>query len=516
MLTYTLILAALGWIGYCHGAGVEAQLDKGGSGDISEVLFQAVWGDYRASVRPLCGMYPATTTVTLALALRQVQQLNEPKQILSTNLWLRVTWTDCRLTWNPGQFANVSRLIVPYDQLWTPDLTLYDNAESGLTGLAGYRISVTSEGAVRQQVPVVVHSLCQLDVSHFPFDSQRCNLTFGSWAYNGHELDLTAATDAVDLTSYVIHGEWELVSLTGQRIEPVFDDVPYPQMMAALGFLLPPETNEKIGLEITVLLSLAVMQLVVLDMIPASSETLPLIGVYFMLAMIVVSLSCLTSVLVLAVYYPNRHGLLLPSWARTLLYSPVARALCMNSAVRKTPPCGHATDLSGWNLGLPQSGEDVHGDDSHELTAVYSPRQESVAFTDDLANLGCRPSLREMSAVSDIGSSEQIMQNTDRVARYTSENDHTGESPRQVLNQWDSANLAPTMSNDFQQLLDINRQILDCMKGGKTRGDGQEKNTHKMARREWELMAMLLDRIFLITFCILSLATFTYIYAAIA
>ena len=50
------------------------------------------------------------------------------------------------------------------------------------------------------------------------------------------------------------------------------------QMMAALAFLLPSETNEKVGLEITVLLSLAVMQLVILDMIPASSETLPLIG----------------------------------------------------------------------------------------------------------------------------------------------------------------------------------------------------------------------------------------------
>ena len=50
------------------------------------------------------------------------------------------------------------------------------------------------------------------------------------------------------------------------------------QVMAALSFLLPCETNEKVGLEITVLLSLAVMQLVILGMIPASSETLPLIG----------------------------------------------------------------------------------------------------------------------------------------------------------------------------------------------------------------------------------------------
>ena len=81
-----------------------------------------------------------------------------------------------------------------------------------------------------QQVPVVVHSVCKLDVSRFPFDTQVCNLTFGSWAYDGHELNLSEATKAVDLGSYITHGEWEVLNFTSQRIEPLFSGVPYPQV----------------------------------------------------------------------------------------------------------------------------------------------------------------------------------------------------------------------------------------------------------------------------------------------
>ncbi|KAL8566509.1 hypothetical protein ACOMHN_012327 [Nucella lapillus] len=322
----------------------------GGGGALSDIMYRTVWRGYEAAVRPLCvgGSPSSTSTVVLGIALRQLQQLDEPKQILSTNLWLRVMWSECRLVWNADRW-NISRLIVPYASIWTPDLTLYDNADSGMSGLQGYRLSITSKGEVLQQVPVVLNSLCQLDVSRFPFDTQTCNLTFGSWAYHGLELNLTSSEHAVDLSSYVTHGEWEVLSFTAVRIEPYFSGLPYPQvvftlvlrrrhlfyifsmmfpcaliqLMASLAFLLPCETNEKVGLEITVLLSLAVMQLVIMDMIPASSETLPIIGLYFTLAMIVVSVSCMMTVVVLAIHFPHRHRPL-PPWAIAILRSRVA------------------------------------------------------------------------------------------------------------------------------------------------------------------------------------------------
>ena len=47
-----------------------------------------------------------------------------------------------------------------------------------------------------------------------------------------------------------------------------------------LVFLLPPATGEKMSLGITVLLSLCVFLMMVADRMPATSESVPLIGKY--------------------------------------------------------------------------------------------------------------------------------------------------------------------------------------------------------------------------------------------
>lgn len=44
------------------------------------------------------------------------------------------------------------------------------------------------------------------------------------------------------------------------------------------GFLLPPESGEKVSLEVTVLLSQAVFLLVISDFLPPSADNFPIIG----------------------------------------------------------------------------------------------------------------------------------------------------------------------------------------------------------------------------------------------
>lgn len=44
-------------------------------------------------------------------------------------------------------------------------------------------------GEITWDAPAITKSSCVVDVSYFPFDSQECNLTFGSWTYNGNQVD---------------------------------------------------------------------------------------------------------------------------------------------------------------------------------------------------------------------------------------------------------------------------------------------------------------------------------------
>ena len=50
---------------------------------------------------------------------------------------------------------------------------------------------VRSDGQVLWMFPAVVNTYCTLDVRNFPFDSQRCDLVFISWTFNGDKLNLT-------------------------------------------------------------------------------------------------------------------------------------------------------------------------------------------------------------------------------------------------------------------------------------------------------------------------------------
>ena len=50
---------------------------------------------------------------------------------------------------------------------------------------------VSSDGHVLWMFPAVINTYCTLDVRHFPFDEQKCELIFISWTYNGHKLNVT-------------------------------------------------------------------------------------------------------------------------------------------------------------------------------------------------------------------------------------------------------------------------------------------------------------------------------------
>ena len=59
-----------------------------------------------------------------------------------------------------------------------------------MPGKADYRASVSSSGLVSYNYPTVLTSACRVNVRYFPFDTQKCNLQFGSWSHHGFELDL--------------------------------------------------------------------------------------------------------------------------------------------------------------------------------------------------------------------------------------------------------------------------------------------------------------------------------------
>lgn len=73
-----------------------------------------------------------------------------------------------------------------------------------------------------------------MDVTHFPFDFQVCNLTFGSWAYSGRQVDVINVSDKADLTSYVQNTEWHVHKAPVMRLVTFYGDDPYPTLVLQL------------------------------------------------------------------------------------------------------------------------------------------------------------------------------------------------------------------------------------------------------------------------------------------
>ena len=58
-------------------------------------------------------------------------------------------------------------------------------------------------------------SACPINIQWFPFDDQFCKMKFGSWTYDGNQINLLEITGAnktsVDLSTYQDNGEWSLL-----------------------------------------------------------------------------------------------------------------------------------------------------------------------------------------------------------------------------------------------------------------------------------------------------------------
>ncbi|XP_034015674.1 neuronal acetylcholine receptor subunit alpha-7-like [Thalassophryne amazonica] len=284
--------------------------------------------------------------VEFSITVRQIIDMDERKQILTTSMWLNMFWNDVYLQWNAADFPGVTALRFPEHLIWKPDIWLYNSGEDRYDPVFHTNIVVQPSGFCSYIPPGIFKSTCSIDVRWFPFDMQRCELKFGSWTYGAWSLDLQMKE--ADLSNYVTNGEWDLVEVPGKQNEGVYacceehyPDVTFTLVMrrrtlyyglnllipgvlisalAVLVFLLPADSGEKISLGITVLLSLIVLMLLVAEITPATSDSMPLIVQYFATTMFVVGLSVIATVIVLHCHHHDPAGGKVPKWARVFLF----------------------------------------------------------------------------------------------------------------------------------------------------------------------------------------------------
>ncbi|KAK0076553.1 hypothetical protein PV325_005198 [Microctonus aethiopoides] len=219
-------------------------------------------------------------------------------------------------------------------------------------------------GKVKWKPPAIYKSFCEINVEYFPFDEQTCFMKFGSWTYDGYTVDLrhlaqTEDSDeigmGIDLTDYYISVEWDIIKVPAVRNEKFYIccEEPYPDIMfyitlrrktlfytvnliipcvgisflSVLVFYLPSDSGEKVSLSISILLSLTVFFLLLAEIIPPTSLTVPLLGKYLLFTMVLVTLSVVVTIAVLNVNFRSPVTHRMAKWVRIVFIEVLPKYL---------------------------------------------------------------------------------------------------------------------------------------------------------------------------------------------
>ncbi|NWW14555.1 ACH10 protein, partial [Oreocharis arfaki] len=328
---------------------------RGAQGRFAYKLLHDLFANYSSALRPVEDTDRALN-VTLQVTLSQIIDMDERNQVLTSYLWVRQTWLDAHLTWDKDGYGGIDSIRIPSSYVWRPDIILYNNADEHFGGSMETNVVLRSDGHIMWDSPAITKSSCKVDVSYFPFDGQRCRLTFGSWTYNGNQIDLRNQLDTGDLTDFVENVEWEVLGMPATRnvitygccSEP-YPDVTYTLLLrrrasfyifnlllpcimvsflAPLGFYLPADSGEKVSLGVTVLLALTVFQLLVAESMPPS-ESVPLIGKYYIATMTMITASTALTIFIMNVHHCGPGARPVPPWARRLILHHMARLCCV-------------------------------------------------------------------------------------------------------------------------------------------------------------------------------------------
>nr|XP_020469509.1 5-hydroxytryptamine receptor 3A-like isoform X2 [Monopterus albus] len=263
-----------------------------------------------------------TTHVFLDVKLYAILDIKEKDQQFVPYVWITMEWHNDYIYWDPDQFCSIKSVSVPSEVMWKPDITIEEMTERDKAPPSPYLI-ITNNGTVKVANDQVLVSTCTMETYKFPFDIQRCTLTFTSIVHSVKELELKPFVNSAEATEdsrevMRTQSEWLFISMNVSNKSIEMDGfnqsfVIYTITMKrrsalyVVNFLLPilfflcldlvsflisDSGGEKLSFKVTVLLAVTVMQLILNEILPSSSDKIPLVAIYCigMFAMMMLSL----------------------------------------------------------------------------------------------------------------------------------------------------------------------------------------------------------------------------------
>ncbi|XP_060882658.1 5-hydroxytryptamine receptor 3A-like [Labrus mixtus] len=268
------------------------------------------------------------TTVGLDMVIFGILHVDEKYQTVESHIWIQMNWVNEYLSWNPSDFCGIDMLTVPRSRLWLPDIYIQEDASDTGSIQNSELLKLLNSGVVIASSRQRLTSTCLLDLKLFPFDSQKCEITFASM--NCFEKEILLGTENNGSSLYrisdqlmVTRGEWELDNMI-IRSESIKKDVVQSRlvytvlisrkpMLYVINFIVPlfyllvldlasffinQSGGEKLSFKVTILLAISVLLLILQDMLPSTESNMPYIASYCVAVFALVGISVMEAMLV--------------------------------------------------------------------------------------------------------------------------------------------------------------------------------------------------------------------------
>ena len=294
-------------VGLAREEGYEAEVE---SYDYAAALKAKLLENYVKEIAPPRFGTERGVRVAVQLSLSQLSDVNVARQEVEFYSWWRHSWRDPRLQWDPDDWGGVAELSFvgrgEHQEAWMPDDLVYE-ATSSVYQLPEILVNAYASGSVFVSHPVHQIVPCPMDLEDFPFDEQECEFTYGSWMNHGWLVDTQPYGSEEDGWAAFVFGElfeanteYDLVEVRSEHGDTFYGCCvePYPTISYSFkvrrhartyvsGILLPmvlatyagflafaanPDSGERIGLGITVMLTNAAIYIVAFEVLPKSSE----------------------------------------------------------------------------------------------------------------------------------------------------------------------------------------------------------------------------------------------------
>ncbi|CAL8148842.1 unnamed protein product [Orchesella dallaii] len=310
-------------------------------GKSAEELRAGLLEHYDPKISPPAPLSNGVVSVGINLILNYFS-VEEVEHMFLANVWLSLSWEDPRLSWNISEVNGSFVLRFSSQEIWKPDITLFNNAYAADTDHYGDTfLMVYPDGKVKWTPPARLLAHCKLNLIRWPYDRHTCYLKFGSWTHSGAEIDLKIATlepgsngkngdsvfRPVDEQLFIQNSEWELIRANVSRDEEFYACCEYPYVVATYSFefqrnspsyvativipiivisivnimvfILPPTAGEKITLASINSFILCVYLIYFHSTLPALGDQLPLLVLMFSCNLVLVGISLIMSVIVI-------------------------------------------------------------------------------------------------------------------------------------------------------------------------------------------------------------------------